>query len=255
MPVARGLAQRAKPASILVGVVLVWELVTRMRDIPRFVLPAPTQIAGYTASHLDLLFRHSVVTLREVGIAFVLAVGLGVLLAVLIARFQFLEEALLPILVTTQVVPTIAIAPLLVLWLGFGDAPKIAVAFLISFFPTLISTVSGLKSVDQDALHLARGLSATPWQILWKIRLPHSVPYIFSGAKVSITLAVIGAVVGEFVTADSGLGFLVLRGSARLETELLFAAIGFLAVIGIALFRLVGLAERLAVPWRALDAS
>jgi NitT/TauT family transport system permease protein len=241
---------KLKPLGLIVVILVAWEIYAVAREVPSFVLPRPSAIASYLWSNIGLLIRHAGITLREVAVAFALSLGGGIVLAVLISRFRILEEALLPILVTSQVIPTIAIAPLLVLWLGFGDKPKIAVAFLISFFPVLINALAGLRSVDEDLVYLARGLSASRWQILRKISLPNALPFIFAGAKVSITLAVIGAVVGEFVGADQGLGFLILRGSAQLETELLFASVVLLSVIGIGLFNLIKLLERVFIPWK-----
>lgn len=247
------LAKKAKPLLVVAAVIVAWEGYTVVRDVPSFILPAPSSIADYLVSNPGLLIGHAGITLREVAIAFFLSVFAGVALAIFITRFKLLEEALLPILVTFQVIPTIAIAPLLVLWLGFGDAPKIAVAFLISFFPVLVNTLSGLRSMDDDLIYLARSLGATQWQVLRKISLPNALPFVFAGAKVSITLAVIGAVVGEFVGADQGLGFLILRGSAQLQTELLFASVIVLSLIGIGLFNLIKVLERVLLPWRTTE--
>lgn len=249
-PVVWRLVAWAKPTISFVLILAVWQLWATARDVPSFVLPPPLDIFDYLIGHLSLLIRHGTVTLREVGIAFLISLVGGVALAMLIARFRLLSDTLLPILVTTQVIPTIAVAPLLVIWLGFGDSPKIAVAVLISFFPILINTLAGLRDVDHDLLDLARSFSASRLKLLRRIQLPNAVPYVLAGAKVSITLAVIGAVVGEFVAADEGLGALVLRGNARLEPELIWSAVTALAIMGITLFNLVRLAEWVTVPWK-----
>jgi NitT/TauT family transport system permease protein len=196
------------------------------------------------------MLYHSAVTVREALLGFLLSVSIGVFLGVVIVQFKFLEDALLPLLVTSQVIPTIALAPLLVLWLGFGSAPKVAVAFLVSFFPIVINMVTGLKAVEEDLVHLVRGLSATRWQELLKIRFPHALPYLFAACRVSITLSLIGSVVGEFVSADQGLGFLILTGAGRLLTEQIFASIAILGLVGISLFNLVRALERIVLPWR-----
>lgn len=240
----------AKPLAAFAVILGAWELWAATRDVPSFVLPAPSDIADYAAGDLSLLLRHGRITLREVGIAFGISLVVGVVLAVLIVRFKLLADTLLPLLVTTQVVPTVAVAPVLVVWLGFGDSSKIAVAVLISFFPILINTITGLRAVDRELNDLARSLCASRGRVLRYLALPVALPYLFAGARVSITLAVIGAVVGEFVAADQGLGALVLRGNARLEPELMWAAVFCLAILGIALFNLVRLAEWFAVPWR-----
>lgn len=222
----------------------------RSGDIPTFVLPPPTKIVAFALVHWQALLYHGAVTIRQSLLGFLLSVSVGTLLGVLIVQFKFLEEALLPLLVTSQVIPTIAIAPLLVLWLGFGSTPKIAVAFLVSFFPIVINTIAGLKSVEEDLVYLIRGLCATRWQELFKIRLPHALPYLFAAFRVSITLSLIGGVVGEFVSADQGLGFLILTGTGRMATEQIFASIGMLALAGIGLFNGVRALERLALPWQ-----
>jgi len=240
----------SKPLVVLGLAVLGWGLYVDISGIESFVLPSPTSVAGYLIHNQPFLWTNATITLREVAIAFGLSLGVGISLAVLISRFRLLEEALLPLLVVSQVVPTIAIAPLLVIWLGFGDKPKIAVAFLIAFFPIVISTLNGLQSVNPELVEMAQGLSASRWQILRKLAFPQALPHLFAGARVSITLAVIGAVVGEFVAADQGLGFMILRGSAELKSQEMFGAIIFLAAMGIVLFNLVRLLERVVIPWQ-----
>jgi len=230
-----------------------WELLARRGDIPTFVLPPPSRIVSFTLGHWQSMLYHAAVTIRQALLGFLLSVSIGIFLGVVIVQSKFLEEALFPLLITSQVIPTIAIAPLLVLWLGFGSAPKIAVAFLISFFPIVINTVTGLKAVEADLLYLVRGLSATRWQELFKVRFPNALPYLFAGFRVSITLSLIGGVVGEFVSADQGLGFLILTGAGRLLTEQVFASIGLLGLAGIALFNLVRVLERLILPWEASE--
>lgn len=238
-----------KPAALLVGILLAWEAFVRTSGVPNFVLPPPSRIIVFLAAHWQSVLYHAVVTIRQSLSGFLLSVTIGIFLGIVIVQFKFLEEAFLPLLVTTQVIPTIAIAPLLVLWLGFGSAPKIAVAFLVSFFPIVINTVAGLRAVEEDLLYLIRGLSATRWQELFKIRFPHALPFLFAAFRVSITLSLIGGVVGEFVSADQGLGFLILVGSGRLQTEQIFASILVLGIAGIALFNLIRVLERLLLPW------
>jgi NitT/TauT family transport system permease protein len=230
-------------------VLLLWQVWTSVGSVPSYLLPSPRGILAYMVGNPGNLLSNAAVTLREVAIAFTISLLGGVALAVVIDRSRFLAETLLPIFVTTQVIPTIAIAPLLVLWLGFGDPPKIAVAVMVSFFPIVINTLAGLRAVDEDLRNLATSLCASNWQRLRLIQFPTALPHIFAGARVAITLATIGAVVGEFVGADQGLGFLVLTSSARLQSEAQFAAIFLLAVIGVGLFNVVRYAEKLIVPW------
>ena len=176
--------------------------------------------------------------------------GIGITTSQKLNSCKVLEETIYPLVIFTQVIPKIAIAPLLIIWLGYGAPPKIVIVFLICFFPMVIDTAAGLKSVEEDMLHLIRALGATPWQIFTKIRLPNAMPYIFNGMKISVTLAVVGAIVGEFVGASKGLGYLILVGSANLETNLLFAAVIVLSLLGIVLFSLVRALEKIFIPWK-----
>ncbi|HEY7280449.1 MAG TPA: ABC transporter permease [Actinomycetota bacterium] len=245
----RRLGSKWKAFVFLALLILAWEGYTEWGHTQRFVLPPPTSVWSYLIHNPGLFWHHSLITLREVLTAFVISVSLGVVLAGLIERFKVVEETLLPLLVVTQVVPTIAIAPLLVLLLGFGSAPKIAVAVLISFFPIVINTFTGLRSVDEDLVLLSKGLGAGRLQYLWKIALPTALPYILAGARLAITLSIIGAVIGEFVVSNAGLGFLILQGSAQLTPEQMVAALVVLAIIGILLFNAVRLIEYFATPW------
>ena len=249
------MASQWKPVALLVGILLAWEAFVRTSGVPNFVLPPPSRILVFLAAHWQIVLYHALVTIRQSLSGFLLSVTIGIFLGIVIVQFKFLEEAFLPLLVTTQVIPTIAIAPLLVLWLGFGAGPKIAVAFLVSFFPIVINTVAGLRAVEEDLLYLIRGLSATRWQELFKIRFPHALPYLFAAFRVSITLSLIGGVVGEFVSADQGLGFLILVGSGRLQTEQIFASILVLGIAGISLFNLIRALERLLLPWTPSESA
>ena len=239
-----------KPIAGLGLIVGTWQWWATNRAAESLVLPAPSDVWGYVRENPGRLWTHTWATLRIVFIVFGIAVAAGVLVSILFDLSPLLRSMFLPLLVVTQVTPVVAVAPLLVIWLGFGDAPKIAVAILVSFFPILVNTLAGLREVPRDLSDLARSLCASKPQLLRRIKLPNAVPYIFAGARVSITLAVIGAVVGEFVAADEGLGFLILRGSAQLQPELMWAAVLTLAIMGVVLFNAVRLAELVAVPWR-----
>ena len=249
---AAQVASRSKPVLLLAVLVVLWQVASDLFSIPDYLLPSPVAILGRMAEIPDRLVMHTLVTLREVAAGFVLAVVVGVLLAIVISHSRFLAESLYPLLVMSQEVPQVAIAPILVIWFGFGDLPKILVAFLISFFPIVVNTAAGLLQVNEDLIYLIRGLNASRWQILITIRLPNSLPNFFTGLRISITLAVIGAVVGEFVGGSAGLGFLVFSGTATLDTRLTFAAITILAIMGIILFSLVGVVQRRALPWAAI---
>ncbi len=241
---------RAKSIVLLVGMLIVWEAAVRLLAIPRFLLPSPSSVIIKIVSAPEYLAYHALVTTRETLEGFALGVLVGVTLAVLIVHSRLLEDSLYPILIFLQLTPKSAIAPLLIVWMGFGDAPKIAIAFLISFFPMVIDTAAGLKGVEPDLLDMLHGLRATRFQVLTKARFPSAVPFIFSGMRISITLAVTGAVVAEFVGASEGLGHVIVISSANIQTDLTFAAILTLAAIGVVLFSLIGLVERLVAPWQ-----
>jgi NitT/TauT family transport system permease protein len=198
-----------------------------------------------------LLSRHTFVTVYETVIGFVLSVLLGIIAAVAIVYSPTIEKTLYPILLFAQVIPKIAIAPLFVVWLGFGIAPKILVAVLIAFFPVVISGVAGLRSVDPELLDLSATMGANAWKVFRKIRFPASLPHLFSGVKVAATLAVVGAVVGEFVGANEGLGYILLIANGNLDSPLLFAGLIVMSLIGIVLFGVIEVAEQLLLPWHA----
>jgi NitT/TauT family transport system permease protein len=252
---ARGRRRRTRltryglPCLTLVVMVVVWELLVRALGLPKFLLPAPTAVYGETMSRVHELPLHTWVTLYETLLGFVLAVGIGVALALLITYSPILQHTLFPLLVVTQAVPKVALAPLFLLWLGYGDAPKVLVAFLVSFFPIVVNVADGLKAVEPEVIDLSRSLSASEWQTFRKVRFPSALPYLFSGLKVAITLSLIGAVIGEFVGADQGLGYMIVVSSAHVNTSMAFGAIVILGVMGIVLFFAVEMAERVFCRW------
>lgn len=243
------------PTLLLVSIVGVWELASRFTDVPEYILPAPTAIVDRLIRSFPLLWDHSVVTLTEIGIGFVLGVVLGLALAIPIAYSAVVRNTLYPLIVASQAVPKIAIAPLLVLWLGFDLWPKIVVTALMVFFPVTVTAAEGFSSVDRNLLDLLRSVHASQAQIFFKVRFPHALPQIFAGLKIGITLAVVGAVVGEWVGADAGLGYLLVYANTLLDSTLLFASLFLLIVIGVVLFVIVGAVERLLLPWHRDEAT
>ena len=239
-----------RPIAFLLALVLLWWLVTAMGWVKPYLVPSPGSVVAEFQKDAGLLARHSSITLLETVIGFIVASVVGLVCAIAIVYSRGVERTLYPLLLAAQVVPKIAIAPLFVVWLGFGIAPKILVAVLIAFFPVVISGVAGLRSVDPELLDLAAAMGAKPWDSFAKIRFPSAMPHIFAGLKVAVTLAVVGAVVGEFVGANSGLGYIVMSSNGNLNTPQLFAALIAMSVIGIVLFVVLEIAERFAVPWR-----
>lgn len=239
-----------KPMVGIALVVGVWQYWAGVRSADSIILPAPSAIWAFGADEPGMLLDGAWSTLKVVAVGFVIAFAAGVVLALVFELSQLLRDMFLPLLVVTQVTPVVAVAPLLIIWLGFGEAPKIAVVVLISFFPILVSTLSGFQEVPDDMRQVARGVDASRWKTLRRLTLPNAIPFMLSGARIAITLSVVGAVVGEFVAADSGLGFLILRGSAQIQPELMWAAVLMLAVLGLTLFNLVRLVEVIALPWK-----
>lgn len=234
---------------VFIGAAGLWELMVRWFQVPQWILPSPHAILAEMYVSAGYLWQHSLVTFREILVGFGLALLLGILLGIAIAFFPLLERTLYKLLVATQSVPKVAVAPILVIWLGLGDMSKIAMAFLLCFFPIVVGTVSGLQSTNRELLDLAEVLGASWLQAFLKIRFPAALPYLFSGLRVSIGVAATGAVIGEFVNADRGLGYSLLMASSQLKGPLTFSVVIILAGVGIALFSLVAWLERVACPW------
>lgn len=234
---------------ILVGLLVAWEAWVQVGNVPRWQLPAPTAIAQELVNSWDLLWGHTLVTLQEVVLGFLAALLTGLLLAAGIAYSRVLERSVYPLVIASQTIPIIAIAPLLLIWVGYGIAPKVIVVALISFFPISVNTVDGLRSVDPDMLNMMRTLGASRWQIFTKLQVPASLPQMFTGIKIGVAVSVIGAVIGEWVGASAGLGYLMTYSQPLFLTARVFAAIVVLSVMGIALFLVASLLERLMLPW------
>ena len=237
------------PLAIMVGILGLWEAYVRIFDVQKWLLPAPSVIIETMVVDAGLLSRHTVTTVEEVIVGFAMALAAGVILASVIALSTTIERAIYPFVIASQTIPIIVIAPLLLIWIGYGLAPKFIVVALIAFFPIVVNTVDGLKSVDPDSVRLMRTLGANRRQIFMKLQLPTSLPFLFSGAKIAVAVSVIGAVIGEWVGSSQGLGYLMIRSKPQFLTERVFAAIFVLSLMGITLFALVGLVERLSIPW------
>ncbi|TKG71528.1 ABC transporter permease [Prauserella endophytica] len=254
-----GIAQRIlgftergwRPIALLVVLFFAWWAVTAAELIEPYLVPSPGDTFDAIASRPDYFWEHTWATTYETLLGFVIAAAVGVFAAVVMVQSATVEKTLYPLLLFAQVIPKIAIAPLFVVWLGFGIGPKIVVAVLMAFFPVVISMVTGLKSVDPEMLQLSATMGAKPGQTFWKIRFPASLPHLFSGLKVAATMAVTGAVVGEFVGADAGLGFVILQANGNLDTPVLFAGLLIMSLLGVLLFVLVEWLEHLVLPWHA----
>jgi NitT/TauT family transport system permease protein len=236
-------------AGSLIAAVIIWQLIAVIGQLKSYVLPKPLEVWKTIVLRSDLLWSNTWVTLQEIVIGFVLAILLGIPTALVIARFSVLDNLLSPLLVGLQIVPKIAIAPLFVVWFGFGTMPKILMTLLISFFPILINSLSGFASESPAMKDLAKIAGLSGWTHFRRIQLPNALPMIFSGLKVGVTFAVIGAIVGEFVGASEGLGYVLVLANGNLDTALIFASLVYITVLGLVLYALVALAERLSTPW------
>lgn len=232
-------------ASLLLafGILAVWQAAVPLLGLSEFVLPTPTAIARRIVTDFPLLMTHAYITLLEVIAGFAAGVVVGLPLALAIFYSRPFERAVYPLLVALQTVPKIALAPLLVLYLGYGWGPKIGLAFLISFFPIVISTVVGLQSLDKALVNLVRSMGASEWQTFFKVRLPAALPSIFGGLKVAISLAVIGAVIGEYIAAERGLGYLQMQANSQFDTTLNFATVVTISLVGVLLYFVLALVE------------
>jgi NitT/TauT family transport system permease protein len=245
----RLLGETLIPAATLLAALLAWEVATYAFRIPRFIMPAPSAILGEGWEWRYRFIGHTWVTLYETLGGFALSMGVGVPLAVLIVYSPVLRAAIYPLVILAQSVPKIAIAPVLLLVLGYGEVPKMVVAFLVAFFPVVVDTATGLAATPPELLDLSRSYRASAFKTFMKVRLPMALPFIFAGAKVAITLSVIGAVVGEFVGSDRGLGYVILSSTSYWKTEVAFSAMILLSLMAIVLFAAVSLVERFVCPW------
>jgi NitT/TauT family transport system permease protein len=230
-------------------ILLIWDLGVRIFRIPVYLVPAPIDVFFTLVQHWRELGMQTLWTAGAILAGFVAAGVVAIPLAMLIVVSPALKRLLYPPMVATQSIPKIALAPLFVVWFGFGLMPKVAVAFLIAFFPVVIDTIVGLRSIDPAMVQLARSMGAPPHRIFLKLRLPNALPMIFGGLKVASTLAVVGALTGEFIGSDKGLGYLLVQASGNLNTALLFATLVVLSLVAMAFFYIVEAIERLTIPW------
>jgi NitT/TauT family transport system permease protein len=246
---ARSVSQILYPLAGVVVIIAVWVLACWLGNIPTVVLPSPDKVLRALIVRGDLLISEGWITLQETLYGFLLALVVGLPLAVAVASSRALNLMFYPLLIALQSVPKVALAPMILVWLGTGLESKLAIVWLVAFFPIIVDTAAGLRATPKELLELAHSLNASPMQVFLKVQLPAALPFVVTGAKVAITLAVIGAVIGEFVGSSEGLGFLLLSATSQLDTPLAFAALFALSVLGIFVYALVGLGERMMSSW------
>jgi NitT/TauT family transport system permease protein len=243
------LRSAAYPLLGVTVLVIAWQLYTDIVGVSRIVLPSPLNIWRATVQNFALLTRETWPTFVETVLGFALAVAIGIPAAVAVASSRVLNLTLYPILIATQSVPKVAVAPIVLVWFGLGIESKLVIAFLVAFFPMVVDTAAGLRATPVGLIELALSLRASRLQMFLKVQFPAALPFIFAGAKVAVTLSVIGAVIGEFVGSTAGLGNLLLSANSQLDTALAWAALVWLSLLGILLFAAVVVAERVVMPW------
>src|SRR3954454_7229221 len=239
------------PLAVTVGLLAAWEVLVRVLHIRSILLPPPSEILEVMVSRHDLLMAHLWPSRYLTVLGLALSVVGGVLVAILITYSEVMRKGFYPVIVLSQVIPKISIAPLFIVWFGTGTMSSLLLAFLIAFFPMTINAAMGFQSVDEDIDKMARIFMGSRWQIFWKIRLPNALPYIFGGMKISVTLAIIGVIVSEFVASQEGIGYLIKLAGGLLDTPLMMGAITILSIAGLALYGLIAAAEKRAVYWQA----
>ena len=231
--------------------VIAWSAIVAFFDVPSYIIPSPLDVAKKIITDWDRqLWKATLVTSRESLAGFFLAVVVSVPLAMLISYSRIINRLLYPLMVMSQVVPKVAIAPLFIIWFGFGEWPKVLVAFLTSFFVVVVATTVGLKNIDPEMIDLARSMGASTRNVFFRVRLPNALPSLFGSLKVAVTFAIVGAVVGELVGSSRGLGYLVVVAMGQLNTTLVFASVVLMSIIGMIMLFAVELAERFFIPWQ-----
>jgi NitT/TauT family transport system permease protein len=239
--------ERLGPPLLILAVALaIWEGLIRVYDVPPWLLPAPSDIATRFVKATNLLY-HTGLTVLEALAGFALSAVVGITLSACIVHSRFLERGVFPYIIVSNAIPIIAVIPLLTIWFGYGIAPKILIASIITFFPIVTNTTRGLKAADRRILDFMRSINATPREVFFKVQLPSALPYIFAGFKIAASLSLVGAVVAEFYGSDRGLGYLVITSATQLRTDLLFVSIIVLAALGVSFFALFGQLEKMTL--------
>jgi NitT/TauT family transport system permease protein len=236
-----GILKKALPILLFC---VVWEVACNVMKIPDYIVPTPHRVVQKIIESRSLLYTHSLTSMAEIVLGFILASLCALLCAIAMVHSRRVEAVLEPFLVVSQVVPKVALAPLFIIWFGHGILPKIIIAMLIAFFPVLVNAVVGLRSIDAEILELMESIAANKRQTFWRVRLPNSLPYIFPALKVAALLSIVGAMVGEFVGSDRGLGYLMIIGDVNLDTDLLFASLVVVTVFGMIVYAVIEAFEK-----------
>ena len=245
----QSITNKLYPTALLLCLLLIWHLVTETGLVPKFMLPSPTDVIRAFINSFSELMKHASISLTEAFAGLSISIVLAFVIALFMDRFEVLYKAVHPILVISQTIPTVAIAPLLVLWLGYDMAPKITLVVLACFFPMTIALLGGFKSSDTDAINLMRAMGAKKWQIYRYIKLPNALPGFFSGLRISVSYSIVGAVIAEWLGGNSGLGVYMTRVRKSYSFDKMFAVIFLIIILSLLLMKCVELLERKAMPW------
>lgn len=245
----QSITNKLAPLGAIAVIILLWFLACDMEFVPAYMLPSPVEVVKAFVNNFSIMMKQATVTLQETFYGLAIGIAIAFVIASLMDRFSVIKKAFYPVLVVTQTIPTIAIAPLLVLWMGFGMAPKITLVVITTFFPIAIGLLNGFESVDEDAINLMRAMGAKKYQIFRYVKLPNATASFFSGLRVSAAYAVVGAVVSEWLGGFEGLGVYMTRVKKAYAFDKMFAVIVFISVISLVLMGIVSLLERVAMPW------
>ena len=237
------------PAITILILVIFWQWITSFMKLPEYILPSPVNIGNALIRSRGILWQHSLTTIYEAGIGFFIAIIFALVVAIVMNQWKLLKVSLYPILVISQTIPIIALAPLIMIWMGFGSLPKVVVVVIVCFFPISVSVVEGLSTVDQDLFNLMEIMGANKLEIFMKVKLPYALPSFFAGLKIAATYSIMGAIIGEWLGAKRGLGIFMTRTMSSFKTSDLFAAIMIVVVLSMVLFKIIELIGKRLMPW------
>lgn len=237
------------PAMAIIFILILWQILCSVNIVPAYMLPSPVQVIQAFIEDFSLLMQHSLVTLSEAAIGLAIGIGGGFLLSVIMEHFSLLYRTLYPVLIITQTIPTVAIAPLLVLWLGYGIAPKVTLIVIMTFFPIAIGLLDGYKEADRDAIRLMQAMGASRLQIFWYIKIPGSLSHFFAGLRLSVSYGIVGAVIAEWLGGFAGLGVYMTRVKKSYAYDKMFAVIFLITIISLILMKCVDILQKKVTPW------
>lgn len=249
MKKSENIGSKLAPIIFVVLLLMIWQVVVTAGGIEKYIMPAPTDVIKVLATEFKTMIPHILATLYEGMVGFLIAIVLSIVLAIIMDRFSLVKKALYPVLVISQTIPTVALAPLFIIWFGFGALPKIIVVVIVCFFPIVISIVDGLEGVDKDLINHFKLMGASKLKIFLHLKLPYGMINFFSGMRIAATYSIMGAVIGEWLGGDKGLGVYMTRARSAYALDKMFAAIVIIVVISMAIFLLVSIMEKVFTPW------